>query len=299
MSLRVDPNLAPEFLLGINLNQQTISTVLEEMATGRSVNSLGDNPAAAAGLVGNQTESAQVDQFLQNISGVQGQLQIGDSTMSSAVNLMTQAVSLGLEGANGTLSQADRQAIAEQMTGILNQMVGLGNTTYQGNYIFAGTANQTAPFTLDSASADGVTYNGNSGVNTIQLANGQSMPINVPGNQIFMNPNGDVFGALTQMIIALQTDTGLDTADAALDTAFSQLNTQRVFYGNGLKQLETASSYLSQEKVDLSQQQDSLVGADMAKVASDYSQAEVQQQALLTASGKILGQPTLFDYLPT
>jgi hypothetical protein len=32
--------------------------------------------------------------------------------------------------------------------------------------------------------------------------------------------------------------------------------------------------------------------------ASNYSQAEVQQQALLAASGKILGQPTLFDYLP-
>jgi hypothetical protein len=73
---------------------------------------------------------------------------------------------------------------------------------------------------------------------------------------------------------------------------------KRVFFGNGLSQLQNATSFLNQEQVELSTQENNLVGADMAQVVSNYSQAQVQQQAVLSAAGKILGQPTLFDYLP-
>ena len=299
MSIRVDPSLSGELIAGINTNQQEVNVDLQQLSTGKAVNSLGDNPAAAAALVGNDAETAQVDQFQSNISSVQGLLQVGDSTMSSVVNLMTQAISLGIEGSNGTLSQSDRQSVAAQMTGILQQMVGLANTTYQGNYIFAGTDTQTEPFTVDASAPDGVTYNGNTEVNSVQLSNGQSLAINVPGSQLFQNSSGDIFGALNQMITALQSNTGFDAANTALDNAFNAINGQRVFYGNGGAELNTVTSFLSQEKIELSTQQTNLIGADMGAVASNYSQAEVQQQALLAASGKILSEPTLFDYLPT
>ena len=91
----------------------------------------------------------------------------------------------------------------------------------------------------------------------------------------------------------------LPRSQLALEDAFNAVNAQRVFYGNGGAELNTATTFLSQEQVDLSTQQNSLVGADLSVVASDYSQAQVQQQALLAASGKILSEPTLFDYLPS
>ncbi|HUA01663.1 MAG TPA: flagellar hook-associated protein FlgL [Candidatus Aquilonibacter sp.] len=297
MSIRVNPSLSGDLISGLNLNQQTINTTLQEMSTGKDVNSLGDNPGAAAALVTNDAQSAEMDQFQSNISSVQGLLQTGDSTMSSVVNLMNKAISLGVEGANGTLSDSDRQSVASAMSGILQQMVGLANTNYQGNYIFAGTETGTQPFALDSASPDGVTYSGNTNVNSVQLATGESMSVNVPGSQIFQNSAGDVFGALTQMITALQTNTGIDTANTALENAFNVVNSQRTFYGNGESELNTVSSFLSQEQVELSQQQTDLVGADMGQVASNYSQAQVQRQALLDASGQVLGESTLFDYL--
>jgi len=297
-ALRVDPNLSTELLAGINNNQQEISVDLQELSTGKAVNSLGQGPAAAASLVVNDAQTAQVDQYQSDISGLQALLQVGDSTMSSVVNLMNQAISLGVEGANGTLSSSDRQALASQLSGILQQMVGLANTTYQGNYIFSGTNDQTAPFTIDASAPDGVTYNGNTDVNSVQISNGQTLPVNVPGSQIFQNSSGDVFGALSQMITALQSNSGIAAANASLENAFNTVNAQRVFYGNGGAELNTATTFLNQEQVDLSSQQNSLVGADLGAVASDYSQAEVQQQALLTASGKILSEPTLFDYLP-
>ena len=52
MTIRLNPDLLPALLTSLqqaDLNQATAS---EQLATGRSVNQLSDNPAAAAALVG-------------------------------------------------------------------------------------------------------------------------------------------------------------------------------------------------------------------------------------------------------
>ena len=49
--------------------------------------------------------------------------------------------------------------------------------------------------------------------------------------------------------------------------------------------------------VNLSQQENSLAGADMASVATDFSQAQVANQATLNATARVLNLPTLLDFL--
>src|SRR3984957_16604035 len=118
MSLRVNPNILPDLLASITEAQQNQQTAIQQLSTGRSVNNLSDNPAAAAALVKNNAASSQNDQFLTNISDVQGKLQAGDSALNSAEQVMTTAITVGTEGANGTMSPADRQALANQVPGL-------------------------------------------------------------------------------------------------------------------------------------------------------------------------------------
>ncbi len=221
--------------------------------------------------------------------------QAADSTLSSAVQLMTKVISLGTEGANGTLTASDQQAIAAQLQGIQNEMVGLANTSYQGEYLFSGTAVNTVPYAPNASGT--ITYQGNTNTNSLEVLNGQTMQLNVPGSQIFSNASGDVFGSVQQLITAMQTGTGIEAANTAVQNAFQQLNQQRVFYGNGLNQMSSATTFLNSENVQLSQQQNNLIAVDPAKAATDLSQAELQNQAVLAASGKVLSNPTLFSYL--
>jgi len=79
--------------------------------------------------------------------------------------------------------------------------------------------------------------------------------------------------------------------------AFSQLTTQRVFYGNALNQVQNSQNYLNQEQVNLSAQQNQLVGADMTKVIADESQSQTAEQAALSATAQILSLPTLLNYI--
>jgi flagellar hook-associated protein 3 FlgL len=297
MSLRINPDPAPDLLVAIALNRQSQNTALQQISTGRDVNQLSDNPSAAAQVVLNHVQTSQDTQYLANISALTSQGQAIDSTLSSTVQAVNQAISLGVEGANGTLSNSDRQAVASQVIGIRDQVLGLANTSYQGNYVFAGTATATQPFVLDATQPNGVKYNGNSGVNSTQIAPGQTIATNLPGNQIFTNPSGDILGALNGLITALQTNTGIAAANTNLSQAFSQLNTQRVFYGNALQQLQSSQTFLNSDKVTLATQENSLVGVDLATSISNLEQAGVATNAILGATGQILSTLNLLNYL--
>ncbi len=294
---RINPNSLPDLLSSIEQAQQNQQTAIQQMSTGRSVNNLSDNPAAAAALVGNNALTSESDQFLTNISDVQGKLQAADSALSNATQIMTTAISVGTEGANGTMSAADRQALAQQVQGLQQQMLGLANTAYEGVYVFAGTNVSAAPFLQNAGSPSGVQYDGNSDVTSVQTGEGQSLQTNVAGSQLFLNPSGNVFGALNDLANALSSGNGIAAANTEVQQAFSQLSTQRVFYGNALSQLQSSQNFLNQEKVNLSTQQNQLVGANLTAVVANESQAQVDLQAALSATGQVLSLPTLLSFL--
>ena len=297
MSIRVNPNILPDLLNSIQQAQQAPQNAIQEMATGRSVNNLSDNPSAAAELVGNNALLSQDDQYLSNLADIQGKFQVADSTLNSATQLMTKAISLGTEGANGTLSTANRQAIAAQVQALQQQMLSLANASYRGTYVFAGTDVTTQPFVQDSTVSSGVNYHGNSNVTTVQISQGQYMKTNAPGDQIFDNQAGSVFGALNNLANALTSGTEIGAATTAVSTALSQLNMQRVFYGTALNQVQNAQDFLNQDKVNLSTQQNQLVGANLAQVIAQESQDQVNLQAVLSVAGQILNLPNLLQYL--
>jgi flagellar hook-associated protein 3 FlgL len=297
MSIRVNPNILPDLLAGLNEARQQLNQSDLELASGRTINVPSANPAGTSALILNHASQAQTDGYQQNISDLQSKLQIADSSLSSAVTAINQAISLGVESGNGTLSNGDRQAIAQQLLGIQEQLVGIGNTTAGGTYLFGGTQVETAPFTVDPTAAAGVTYTGNNSVTSVQIANGQSANINVPGSQLFLNASGSVLGSINQLITAVQNNSGISAAVTALGQAASQFDTQRLTYGTALNQLQSTGTFLSNQQVQLSTQETNLDGADIAKVATQFSQAQVAYTSLLEAESKILNLPNILSFL--
>ncbi|HTS57760.1 MAG TPA: flagellar hook-associated protein FlgL [Terriglobales bacterium] len=296
--MRVNPNFTPDILNDLYTTESQADTALDQLASGQLINMPSDNPAGASELVQNQAEQGQTDQFLQNTSSVEGLLQTADSTLSSVVSALNQAISVGTEGANGTNSAADLQALAQQVQGIQSQVFGWANATYQGNYVFAGTATNTPAFVLNPAAPDGVTYNGNTNTNTVQIAEGNSIQANLPGSQLFQGAGGDVMGALQQLVTALQTGntTAVGTATTQLGSALNYLSQQRVFYGNALEQLTSNQSYLQTEQVNLKTAANTIDGVNLATAANNLSQAETAQSATLAALAKVIPQ-NLLQYL--
>jgi len=296
MTIRLNPDLLPNLLLSIQQSRQNLDTATQQLSTQKKVNSLSDDPSAVASLVHNHDQAGQDDQFLKNQSTLQAQFQLADSALSNVITVLTRAVSIGTEGANGTLNNADRLAIAGEVKGLANQLLSLANVTYQGAYLFAGTAVTTQPFVLNPNTL-AVTYNGNANSTSVQLSNGNSIGNNVPGDQLFLNAGGSAFAALQSLYTALQTSANIPAAVTQAQNALSEVNTQRVFYGNGLNQITLSGNFLNQDKVNLSTQENSLIGADPATAASELSQAQTAYQSELAATARILNLPSLLNFL--
>ena len=294
--MRVNPNPMPDLMAALNQTELEEQQAELQISTGKSVNEPSDNPTAAALLVENNDQATFTSGYLQSLSVVQGQLSTASSTLSSVTTALQQALSLGVEAGGGTLSAGDQAAIANQLQGIQSQLVSLANTTYEGNYIFAGTKTSTAPFVVDSNSPDGVDYVGDSDVNEVSIGNGYKLAVNVPGSQLFSAPGNDVFLAINNLIQAVQTNTGIGTAVNAVSAASSYLSAQTVLYGNATDQTQSETSYLNAAQLQISQQQNTLGGVDMAAAATTLSQAQTDNQAALAAISK-LSQDNLFDYL--
>jgi flagellar hook-associated protein 3 FlgL len=293
-SLRVNPYPMPDLLAALENLQQQQNTATLELSSGSSINKPSDNPGGAAELTRINDLSSQVDSYQRSISSISGQFSTAGSTLDSVVTVLQRAISLGVEGANGTLSNNDRAGVATEVIGIQNQLLSLANTSYQGQYIFAGTAT-VQPFVADPSQASGVRYDGNNGTNSVTIGHGYQLQANLPGSQVFNGP-GNVFQAINDLITSLQSNTGIDTAVTELGTALTYVSGQQVFYGNALDQTQSQQTYLDTQSLGLSQQENTVGAANLAAVASQVENDQIATSATLEAIGK-MPSTSLFDYL--
>ena len=141
-----------------------------------------------------------------------------------------------------------------QVQGILkSQVVQLANTVTKAATSLPEAATGTQPFVMDATQPSGVRYDGNSGVNTVDVLIGRRGHVNVPGSQIFQGASGDVMGSLQGLITALQSGntTAIGTATTTLRTSLDYVSRRRILYRNAINQLNSNQSYLQQEDVNL------------------------------------------------
>jgi flagellar hook-associated protein 3 FlgL len=300
--MRVDPYYVTNLVNSLDLTQATEQQLTAELSSGVRVNSLSQDPLAAGENVLLLNQMQQDDTFTQSSSLVQGQLQVADSALGSVVSQLTQAISLATSANNGTMSSSDIKSVANQLSGIRNEVLSLANTNYLGQYIFGGGQTSAAPFSLSTGSSPATTpYNGDNDVNSIQTPNGQTIALNVPGDQIFLGSGSNsVFGALNNLI-ADYSSGKVNTAQAvtdtqSLNTALNYVSQQRVTIDSSLTQLTDATNAVAGEKTQLTVAQTNLMQADVAQVSTQLSLAETQQTALEDVISQ-LGSGSLFDKL--
>ena len=284
--MRVDPSYISNLVGSLDQTQASEQQLSAELSSGVSITSLSQNPVGAGENVLLLNQIQQDDSFTQSSNMVTSQLQVADSALGSVVSELTQAVSLATSANNGTMSASNVKSVSNQISGILDEVQSLANTSYQGQYIFAGGQTGTSPFSTSSASSPGVTsYNGDSNVNYLELPNGQKIQLNVPGNQIFLGSgSSSVFGALNALVADYASgsvNTGQAISDTqALGTALNYVSQQRVVIDNSINQISTASSAVTNEKTQLTTAQTNLMQADIPTVSTQLSLAETQQTAL-------------------
>ncbi len=303
--MRVDPNYITNLVNSLDQTQSSEQQLSSELSSGVSITSLSQNPVGAGENVLLLSQIQQDDSFTQSSNMVTGQLQVADSALGSVVSELTQAISLATSANNGTMSASDVESVGNQISGILDEVESLANTSYQGQYIFGGGQTSTAPFSTSTGTSPATTTcSGDEDINYIELPNGQKVQLNVPGDQIFLGSGtNSVFGALNALVADYSSGT-VNTSQAVSDTealssALNYVSQQRVTIDNSINQISAASGAVTNEQTQLTTAQTNLMQADIPTVSTQLSLAETQQTALEDVIAQ-LDSPSnnLFSKLP-
>jgi flagellar hook-associated protein 3 FlgL len=297
--MQIDPYFTTQMVRSLDQSTASEQQLTQELSSGVRVTNLSVDPVAAATNARLNQQIGQDDTFVQTASSEQGRLQVTDGALGSVVTALTSALSVAVQGVNGTQDAADTQAVATQLSSLRDQVLSLANTSYLGGYIFSGSQTQTQPYTLDTSTSPAtVTYNGDNQTQTVQTPSGQAIQTNVPGSSIFSSASGNVLGTLNQLIADFSSGTASASSisdTAALKTALDNVSQQRITIGNSLSQFNTASTYTQTQETQLESAQSTLMSADTAQVATSLSTLETQNTALLNVISTI-EKGSLFDY---
>lgn len=300
--MRVDPFYVQQLAVALNDTTANEAQLSQELSSGLSVTTLSSNPVAVAQSTVIGGAIADDDSYVSAAATAQSKLQVTDSTLGEVVTALTQAISLTVSGGDGTLDTANQQTIAVQLSQLQQQVLSLANTSYLGQYIFAGSQGSSQPFAQaagSGATPGSTTYHGDSAIQYTTTETGQTIQTNVPGSTIFDASGSSVFKALNQVVADFNAGlpTGAVAADsAALTAALNTVSTQRSFLDTSLAQVESTGSYAQSDIAQQTATENSLLSVNTADVATGLSGAETQAQALDNVIAT-LEKGSLFDYV--
>ncbi len=294
--------MANTVLQNLSTDEARLETTLNELTSGKSLSQMSDDPAVASRILAIQTNLHQTAQYLSNASAAQSWLNATSTALQGVDQALLRAQQLATQGASDTSNASDRQAIATEVNSLIDEVAQLGNTTYGGNYIFAGARTDLAPFSSSGGAVSYANADPSSATTALQREIGPGITIQV--NTIGHDPttNGavfdTVFAALSSLAQALQANnaSAISASITGITNALQQVNQAATSVGTRTDQVQTIQNQLTAQQTQLSQTLSTLADADMAQASIDYSQATLVQQAGLSAAAKAL-PASLFNYL--
>uniref|UniRef100_UPI0025EF2B6C flagellar hook-associated protein FlgL n=1 Tax=Treponema sp. TaxID=166 RepID=UPI0025EF2B6C len=158
------------------------------------IGDLRDDPIAAGHLVRYQSYLTRVNQFEKNAQTAADNFQVRDGYINQNLQIMQRVRELAVTGANGTYSNEDLKNMAVEVNELLNEMIQNANAVGpDGNSLFAGTRTNSTAFDVimgnvpgaDGALIEKIHYNGNIGVNEIEVDENNYMTLDNAGNKTF------------------------------------------------------------------------------------------------------------------
>ncbi len=275
-------------------NDRALSTAMEQLSTGKRINSSADD---AAGLAISSRMSAQIrglDQAVRNANDGISLLQTAEGALGEMTNMMQRMRELAVQAGSDTYSNSDRTALNLEYTQLMEEVNRVAqNTQWNGMSILNNSSSEDAAIGLgglEGAPSDvgdelrNVKFQ--VGANADQVISAQFRDFSIPmtdtgapdpdtepsGNQIF---SGE----------AALNDTDITSSENAnnsiyrLDVAMGRINTERATYGAVMNRLTYAADNLTNVSQNTSESRSRILDTDYAKASSELARTQIISQA--------------------
>jgi len=145
--MRVTNKMVTDTLISnIQNNMQKLARTQEQISTGTRILRPSDDPSSVSHLLAVKGNIKYNQQYMRNIDDGLSYLYSTDDTLGSILEVVTNAKTSAIQGANGALSVEETTALAYQIDQMIDHVADLANTPIGGKYIFAGRENDQPPF---------------------------------------------------------------------------------------------------------------------------------------------------------
>jgi flagellar hook-associated protein 3 FlgL len=135
-------------LRNVAANADRLQKLQENMASGRRINRLSDDPIAATQVQDFRTRLSYLDRVKQNIQNNFTWLDRTDAELAHIGEMLQRAKTLALAQSNDTADESTRRVTAEELQDIIDNMINAGNAKVGKVFIFAGSKTLTKPLEL-------------------------------------------------------------------------------------------------------------------------------------------------------
>lgn len=282
-------------------NLQRLYSLQEKIASEKQFQRASENPSGAIAALSLRSSLAISQAYLDTAHLTDSWLSASDSALSQMTDVARRALNLVLKGANDTLSAVERRTMASEIDSMVQEAVGVGNTSHQGNFLFSGFKTTTKPFSLSDPDPDEdnlpakVSYTGDNGTILRNIGPEQSIPQNIDGNTIFQ----PVFDALVAARKALKAnDSGeIQTAIGLLQNAFNGLGEAVTTNGARMRQVDLITSRIENTQIELRSLLSKKEDINMAEAITALRYQETVYQAALEVGHRAISALSLFDIM--
>lgn len=275
-------------LAGLQGNQSRLSTLEQQLSSGKQINKPSDDPVGTDQAMRFRTDISRNSQYQRNAQDGLSWLGTADNALQSGVTILQRLQTLTTQAAStGSGNATSRAAIATEVASLKQQMLGVANTTYLGRPIFGGTTPNAAAYTQDANGV--VTYQGDSGAVMRTVSDDTQVQVNIGNTAAFGQPGSDVFSVFDQITSDLQSNQGNLTNDlSSISNALGNMTSAQATEGaayNRITALNTSSTNLV---TNLTSNLSSVENVDTAKAITDFTMQQASYQASLSAMSQVL-----------
>jgi flagellar hook-associated protein 3 FlgL len=159
----------------------------EQASTGSRINRPSDDPSVSYRVLTLDTGTSTLENYINKISDMTSTLDVSSSIIQKMVSAVNQVKVNITQITSGVYDQASRDRTAEAVNDLLEQMVQLSNTQFNGQYLFGGSNTSRIPFaaTRSNGEITAVTYQGGQEDRSVEVAPGVSAIAYSNGDKMF------------------------------------------------------------------------------------------------------------------
>ncbi|MBU3823809.1 MAG: flagellar hook-associated protein FlgL [Candidatus Oceanisphaera merdipullorum] len=217
--------------------------LLQQMATGNRLLKPSDDPLATVRLQGIDKELSALSQYEKNAEQVKSRLGQEETQIDAMKDTLLRLRDMTVQAGNGAYSQADRQALTQEMESLKDTLLSLANgRNEEGHYLFSGSKTDTPAIVEDPPGT--FTYQGDDYQRQVAIANGVTIAANDSAEKLL----GNTLQEVHDFIHVLKTESGDISAQVgkmltAMDTGIGNVTRTLTDLGgriNGLEQVVAA-----------------------------------------------------------